>query len=128
MAEGGSKIQLEDVKQTVTCGICLQLFTDPRSLSCSHSYCLVCLQHLQKGSSAKECPVCRASSIPPRRELESLTANKLAADLVKLVVTYEPDYKGKITRICYNSTRHVVGDRGYKLLRNVIQKQAGYGY
>lgn len=94
MAEGG-RIQLEDVRQTVTCGICLQLYTDPRSLKCNHTYCLGCLQGFQKSGSMKECPMCRAVTIPGKHDLVNLTSNKIASDLVKLVQKYEPTAVGK---------------------------------
>ena len=92
---GPARIQLDDVRETVTCGICLQLFTDPRGLNCSHTYCLVCLKGFQKSSSKKECPVCRAKTIPSKHELDNLPVNKLATELVKLVHSYEPSTVGK---------------------------------
>lgn len=92
----GSKIQLEDVKQTVTCGICLQLYTDPRVLTCEHTYCLICLQGFQTSSSkSKNCPVCREKTIPIKQDLDGLPENELAKQLVMLVHTYEPETKGK---------------------------------
>ena len=99
MAESSSKIQLDDVKETITCGICLQLFTDPRGLSCSHTFCLVCLKGFQSSNSKKECPVCRAKTIPGKSELDKLPENKLAVDLVKLVHQYEPSTVGKSCKV-----------------------------
>lgn len=89
-------IQLQDVKETITCGICLQLFTDPRGLSCGHTYCLVCLKGYQDTKSNKECPVCRALTIPVREQLDNIPVNKLAAELVDLVHTHEPSTVGKL--------------------------------
>ena len=106
MAAGapGSKIQLEDIKQSVTCGICLQLYTDPRVLTCNHTYCLTCLQGFQKSSSNKKnCPQCRDKSIPIKQELIELPANNLANQLVELVHQHEPDTRGKTTNSCINS-------------------------
>ncbi|XP_067936488.1 uncharacterized protein [Watersipora subatra] len=94
MAEGTAKPENEQqlgiVRETVTCGICLQLFTDPRRLTCSHIYCLLCLKGFQKSSSKKECPVCRALSIPGKHELDDLHVDILASNLVKLVQKHEP--------------------------------------
>ena len=91
-----SKIQLDDIKQTVTCGICLQLFSDPRALTCGHTYCLICLQGFQKSSNKKKnCPVCRENTIPTKGDLHSLPENELARQLVILVHTHEPETKGK---------------------------------
>ena len=88
------KIQLDDVRQTVTCGICLQLLSDPRGLTCGHTYCLPCLKGFQTSSSRKECPICRATTVPANSSLTGLPVNKLAVDLVKLVHSYEPATKG----------------------------------
>ena len=42
------------------CGICLQLFQDPRSLPCLHTFCRECLQRLLNEKHPLKCPVCRA--------------------------------------------------------------------
>lgn len=88
--------KMEDVKQSVTCGICLQIFNDPRALSCSHTYCLICLQGFQTSSSKKKnCPECRKDSIPVKQDLAGLPVNQLAVKLVDLVHKYDPESKGK---------------------------------
>lgn len=99
MAEGpaGSNVQLEDIKQEVTCTICLQLFTDPRALSCNHTYCLVCLQGFQTSSTKKKnCPMCRENSIPVKKDLLDLPANLLAVDLLGLIRQHEPEAQGRL--------------------------------
>jgi len=95
MAAGGNGDRLDQIKEVMTCGICIQLYTDPRRLTCGHSYCLICLQQLQKSTSQqKECPVCRETTIPSKNDLENLPSNKLATDLVKLVQTHDPSAIG----------------------------------
>ena len=43
------------------CGICLELFQDPRSLPCLHTFCRECIQRsLLNGNRSLNCPVCRA--------------------------------------------------------------------
>ncbi|KAH7697090.1 tripartite motif-containing protein 59-like protein [Aphelenchoides avenae] len=46
------------------CGVCLDLYTDPRILSCGHTYCQACLDptlHTIQGKTGKfyQCPGCR---------------------------------------------------------------------
>ncbi|KAI2558389.1 TRIM5 isoform 4, partial [Pan troglodytes] len=59
---------LVNVKEEVTCPICLELLTQPLSLDCGHSFCQACLtanhkkSMLDKGESS--CPVCRISYQP----------------------------------------------------------------
>ena len=48
---------MDDLK----CGICLELFQDPRSLPCLHTFCRECIQRsLNEESHSLKCPVCRA--------------------------------------------------------------------
>ena len=44
------------------CGICLELFQDPRSLPCLHTFCRECIQRsLNETDHSLKCPVCRAN-------------------------------------------------------------------
>ncbi|XP_038634261.1 E3 ubiquitin/ISG15 ligase TRIM25-like [Scyliorhinus canicula] len=43
-----------------TCSICLQLYSDPVTLACKHSFCRSCLEELGPGSDPPSCPECRA--------------------------------------------------------------------
>ena len=48
---------MDDLK----CGICLELFLDPRSLPCLHTFCRECIQRsLNEEKHSLKCPVCRA--------------------------------------------------------------------
>ena len=42
------------------CGICLELFQDPRSLPCLHTFCRECIQRTMGDNRSLKCPVCRA--------------------------------------------------------------------
>ncbi|XP_044194308.1 E3 ubiquitin-protein ligase TRIM39-like [Thunnus albacares] len=44
------------------CPACYDIFKDPVLLSCSHSFCKVCLENWWRGKQTHECPVCRAKS------------------------------------------------------------------
>lgn len=45
-------------EEDLTCPVCCDIFTDPVLLSCSHSFCRICLKHCWD-TGIKECPVCR---------------------------------------------------------------------
>ena len=48
---------MDDLK----CGICLELFQDPRSLPCLHTFCRECIKRsLNEENHSLKCPVCRA--------------------------------------------------------------------
>ncbi|XP_062841498.1 tripartite motif containing 35-28 [Trichomycterus rosablanca] len=47
------------LESELTCPVCQDIFRDPLLLSCSHSFCRVCLEASWKNKSKKTCPVCR---------------------------------------------------------------------
>ena len=57
---------LDEVEKRLNCAVCLDLFTEPKSLPCLHSFCEKCLGNLallpQGGGHVLSCPVCEASS------------------------------------------------------------------
>ena len=51
--------QLDDITE---CPICTEVYTDPRSLPCVHTYCLKCLKTISKDKPPGDevaCPLCR---------------------------------------------------------------------
>ncbi|XP_012863886.1 tripartite motif-containing protein 6 [Echinops telfairi] len=74
---------LVDIRDEVTCPICLELLTEPMSLDCGHSFCQVCIEGNSKPSEVipdegNNCPVCRASYHPP-----NLRPNRHLANIVE---------------------------------------------
>uniref|UniRef100_A0A8C5Q240 E3 ubiquitin/ISG15 ligase TRIM25-like n=1 Tax=Leptobrachium leishanense TaxID=445787 RepID=A0A8C5Q240_9ANUR len=52
-----------DLRDELTCSICLNIYTDPVTLPCGHSFCRTCIRDVldtQEGSGAYKCPECRA--------------------------------------------------------------------
>ncbi|KAK7938411.1 hypothetical protein WMY93_001737 [Mugilogobius chulae] len=50
------------LEEDLTCSICDDLFKHPVVLSCSHSFCKVCLENWWKDKPIKTCPVCKQTS------------------------------------------------------------------
>ena len=51
---------LHKIQEQVTCGICLEPYTQPKLLKCFHVFCEKCLQSLVRGrSQSVTCPHCR---------------------------------------------------------------------
>ncbi|XP_053545054.1 E3 ubiquitin/ISG15 ligase TRIM25-like [Bombina bombina] len=51
-----------DLREELTCPICLSIYTDPVTLSCGHNFCLGCIESVlgtQEGSGVYTCPECR---------------------------------------------------------------------
>ncbi|XP_038552911.1 tripartite motif-containing protein 35-like [Micropterus salmoides] len=58
-------------EEDLCCPVCQEVFRDPVVLSCSHSFCKVCLKRWWRQKQAPECPVCnrRSSRSEPPRNL-----------------------------------------------------------
>uniref|UniRef100_A0A8C6T978 Zinc-binding protein A33-like n=1 Tax=Neogobius melanostomus TaxID=47308 RepID=A0A8C6T978_9GOBI len=50
------------LEQELSCPICCELFRDPVVLTCSHSFCKVCLENWWEVKPLKTCPVCKRRS------------------------------------------------------------------
>ena len=61
----GSSISDElimNIKKQVTCSICLNAYTEPRVISCNHTFCCECLETHARVSQRQgkfQCPECR---------------------------------------------------------------------
>ena len=56
------KTLLENLHDEVSCSVCMCTFTDPKQLPCLHSFCLHCLNRIQRTSGVHgkiTCPECR---------------------------------------------------------------------
>ena len=55
---------LKNIKQQVTCSICLDTYTEPKIISCFHTFCCECLEKHARVSQKEgkfRCPVCQAA-------------------------------------------------------------------
>ncbi|XP_006631733.1 zinc-binding protein A33-like [Lepisosteus oculatus] len=50
------------LEDELSCPVCYEIFRDPVVLSCSHSFCKVCLEQQWEQNSSWECPYCRTIS------------------------------------------------------------------
>lgn len=72
---------LVNIKEEVTCPICLELLTEPMSLDCGHTFCQACITANNRESMIGQdssCPVCRISYQP-----ENLRPNRHVANIVE---------------------------------------------
>ncbi|XP_054581149.1 tripartite motif-containing protein 5-like isoform X1 [Eptesicus fuscus] len=75
---------LMNIKEVVTCPICLEILTEPMSLDCGHSFCQACITANNKESMISEgessCPVCRI-----RYQPENLRPSLHLANIVEVL-------------------------------------------
>ncbi|XP_062391298.1 E3 ubiquitin-protein ligase TRIM35-like [Sardina pilchardus] len=50
------------LEEDFSCPVCTEIYKDPVLLTCSHSFCKVCLQQFWNTKGSRECPVCRRRS------------------------------------------------------------------
>ena len=70
------KTLFHNLREEVSCSVCSDLFTDPKQLSCLHSFCLKCVNQWYEtcgGGDAIKCPKCQTlSRIPASGDLKDL--------------------------------------------------------
>ncbi|XP_070282839.1 tripartite motif-containing protein 5-like isoform X1 [Myotis yumanensis] len=75
---------LVNIKEVMTCPICLEILTEPMSLDCGHSFCQACITANNKesvnGQGESSCPVCRISYQP-----ENLRPSLHLANIVEVL-------------------------------------------
>ncbi|XP_030845759.1 tripartite motif-containing protein 45-like [Strongylocentrotus purpuratus] len=74
------------IAQSLECPVCLNTFTDPKILSCSHTYCKTCLDNLLEchgNDQMLRCPVCRAETQVPNHDVSKLPANLALKSLIE---------------------------------------------
>ncbi|XP_071509348.1 uncharacterized protein [Diadema antillarum] len=79
--------------QNLECPICLTLFNQPKSLTCSHTFCKGCLERVsqtQPNQQTITCPVCRKGTPVPSGDVSKLQTNVPLNSLVDEVKTKNP--------------------------------------
>ena len=72
------KTLLANLHEEVSCSVCMVTFTAPKQLPCLHSFCLHCLEGIQRTSGRHDvitCPECRRESQLPGGNLKDLPTN-----------------------------------------------------
>ena len=73
------KTLLNNLHEEVSCSVCMNTFTDPKTLPCLHVFCLHCLNEILRTSGRHDiiaCPECRKEIQAPRSgNLEDLPTN-----------------------------------------------------
>ena len=89
MASGGTvpvEKEWQQIEEEITCSICGDLFTDPKTIPCFHTFCKRCIEKSiesnKKMASVVCCPLCRAPL--PRDDISSVPINFTINHLVEI--------------------------------------------
>jgi len=78
MASGGAEEEWQQIEKEITCPICGDLFTDPKTIPCLHTFCKRCfekwIESNKKTAFISCCPLCRAP-LPQGYEISSVPTN-----------------------------------------------------
>ena len=89
-----------NLKEEVTCSVCMQLYTNPKQLPCLHIFCLQCLNNLNRTNAHYgkiKCPLCqREVAVPESGTLETLPNCFHMKNLLDILAIREC-YKAKVT-------------------------------
>ncbi|XP_073234794.1 E3 ubiquitin-protein ligase TRIM71-like [Porites lutea] len=70
---------LNNLHEEVSCSVCMCKYTDPKQLPCLHSFCLHCLNGIQRTNGRRDkiaCPECRQEfNVPDNGNLAALPTN-----------------------------------------------------
>ena len=80
---------LKNLKEHVTCSICLDTYTKPKTIACLHTFCCECLERHALASQKQgfyRCPECQAQiRIPEEKRFDNLPSSFLHNSLLSLL-------------------------------------------
>ncbi|XP_019628465.1 PREDICTED: tripartite motif-containing protein 3-like [Branchiostoma belcheri] len=69
------------IREELSCSICLELFTRPKVLPCQHTFCQDCLQDHAGREGTIQCPNCRQKTRLPPQGVAGLPNNHIIANM-----------------------------------------------
>ena len=82
-----------NLREEVSCSVCSDLFTDPKHLTCLHSFCLKCLKRWYEtcgGGQAIKCPKCQTlSRVPASGDIKDLPTSFYLNGLIDVLAIKE---------------------------------------
>ena len=78
-------------EEFLTCSICFEIFKDPKTLPCLHSFCKDCIDNLtikgQTKLNAHPCPICREKFLISKNGAKDLKTNFCLKNLIEFVTS-----------------------------------------
>ena len=92
---------LKNIKQQVTCSICLDTYTEPKIISCFHTFCCECLEKHARVSQKEgkfRCPECQAAiDLPEGNRFDRLPNSFFHKSLLSLLAVQQSGDANSIT-------------------------------
>ena len=89
---------LNNLHEELSCSVCMSKYTDPKQLPCLHSFCLHCLNEIQRTSGRRDkisCPECRQEfNVPDNGNLAALPTNFRINSLLDVLAIKECNTTG----------------------------------
>ena len=92
---------LSKLDEQLTCAICLERYTDPRSLPCLHIYCKDCINRLEKRQHVVRCPTCRQPTRLSEKGASTLPTSFHTGNLLELEETLKKTRESSLVRLCH---------------------------
>ena len=104
------KTLLDNLHEEVSCSVCMCKYTDPKQLPCLHSFCLHCLNGIQRTSASQDkiaCPECRQEfRVPENGNLSALPTNFRINSLLDVLAIKECNTTGVKCGNCDKKSDH----------------------
>ena len=90
-----------DLEKSLECPVCMDLFTNPKDLSCSHTFCEGCVQQIADGGSTVTCPECRQVTYLDEYSKDmGLKTNRVVVRLIETLKTTDGQSSGEGQDTC----------------------------
>ena len=100
---------LNNLHEELSCSVCMCKYTDPKQLPCLHSFCLHCLNGIQRTSDSRDkiaCPECRQEfNVPDNGNLNALPTNFRINSLLDVLAIKECSTTGVKCGNCDERTK-----------------------
>ena len=100
---------LNNLYEELSCSVCMSKYTDPKQLPCLHSFCLHCLNGIQRTSGRRDkiaCPECRQEfNVPDNGNLAALPTNFRINSLLDVLAIKECNTAGVKCGNCDERTK-----------------------
>ena len=103
---------LNNLHEELSCSVCMSKYTDPKQLPCLHSFCLHCLNGIQRTSGRRDkiaCPECRQEfNVPDNGNLAALPTNFRINSLLDVLAIKECSTTGVKCGNCDERTNRAI--------------------